>query len=42
MDATKRRAVIKQQAAKKKEVEGKLPKETGSSNLSMKRKLPKK
>ena len=39
MDAAKRRVVIKQQAAKKKKVEGQLPKETGSSNLSIKRKL---
>ena len=39
MDATKRRAVIKQQAAKKKEVEGQQPKEMGSSNSSTKRKL---
>ena len=33
MDATKRRAIINQNAAKKKEVEGKL-KETGASNPS--------
>ena len=39
MDAAKRRAVIKQQAAKKKEVEGQQPKETGLSNPSIKRKL---
>lgn len=39
MDATKRRVVIKQQVAKKKEGEGQLPKETGSSNLFTKRKL---
>ena len=39
MDAAKRRVVIKQQAAKKKEVEGQLPKETGLSNPSIKRKL---
>ena len=38
MDVAKRRAVIKQQAAKKKEVDGQLPKETGSSNLFTKRK----
>ena len=38
MDAAKRRAVIKQQATKKKEVEGQ-PKETGSSDPSSKRKL---
>ena len=42
MDATKRRAIIKQQAAKKKEVKGQQSKETGSSNLSTKRKLPEK
>lgn len=42
MDAAKRRAVIKQQAAKKKEVEGPLAKEMGSSNLSTKRKLAEK
>ena len=42
MDVAKRRAVIKQQAAKKKEVDGQLPKETGSSNLSTKRKQPEK
>jgi len=42
MDAAKRRAIIKQQAAKKKEVEGQQPKETGSSNSSTKRKLPEK
>ena len=39
MDATKRRAVIKQQAAKKKEVKGQQSKETGSTNPSTKRKL---
>ena len=42
MDAANRRVVIKQQAAKKKKAEGQLPKETGSSNPSTKRKLPKK
>ena len=42
MDAAKRRAVIKQQATKKKEMEGNLPKETGLSNPSTKRKLPEK
>ena len=42
MDAAKRRVVIKQQAAKKKEVEGQLPKETCSSNPSTKRKLSEK
>ena len=42
MDAAKRRAVIKQQVAKKKEVDGQLPKETGSSNPSIKRKQPEK
>ena len=42
MDAAKRRAIIKQQVAKKKEVEGQQPKETGSSNPSSKRKLSKK
>ena len=40
MDAAKRRVVIKQQVAKKKEVEGQL-KETGASNPS-KRKLSEK
>ena len=42
MDAAKRRAIIKQQAAKKKEVDQQLPKETGSSNPSLKRKQPEK
>ena len=42
MDAAKRRVVIKQQVAKKKEVEGQQPKERGSSNPSTKRKLPEK
>ena len=42
MDVAKRRAVIKQQAAKKKVVEGQLPKETGKSNPSTKRKQPEK
>ena len=42
MDSAKRRAIIKQQAAKKKEVEGQLPKEMGSSNPSTKRKLSEK
>ena len=42
MDAAKRRAIIKQQAAKKKEVDQQLPKETGSSNPSPKRKQPEK
>ena len=42
MDAAKRMVVIKQQAAKKKEMEGQQPKETGSSNPSTKRKLPEK
>ena len=41
MDAAKRRAVIKQQVAKKKEVKGQ-PKEMGSSNPSIERKLPEK
>ena len=41
MDTAKRRVVIKQ-AAKKKEVKGQQSKETGSSNSSTKRKLPKK
>ena len=39
MDSTKRRAVIKQQAAKRKEVDGQQPKEMGSSNPSTKRKM---
>ena len=42
MDVAKRRAVIKQQATKKKEVDGRLPKEMGSSNPFTKRKQPKK
>jgi len=42
MDAAKRKVFIKQQAAKKKKVEGQQPKEMGSSNLSIKRKLPEK
>jgi len=42
MDTAKRRAVIKQQVAKKKEVKGQLPMETGSSNPSTKRKLSEK
>ena len=36
MDAAKRKAIIKQQATKKKEVKGQQPKETGSSNTSTK------
>ena len=39
MDATKRRAFIKQQAAKKKYQESQLPKGTSSSDSSTKRKL---
>jgi len=39
MDAAKRRAFVKQQAAKKKQEEGQLPKGTGSSDSSTKRKL---
>ena len=42
MDAAKRRVVIKQRTAKKKEVEGQQPKETSTSNPSSKRKLPEK
>ena len=42
MDATKRRAVIKQQAAKKKEVKEQPLKETGLSHPSTKRKLSEK
>ena len=42
MDAPKRKAVIKQNAAKKKEVEGQLPVATGFSKPSTKRKLPEK
>ena len=41
MDAAKRRAYIKQQAALKKQQEGQTPKGTGSANLSSKRKQPK-
>ena len=40
MDAAKRRAYIKQQAALKKQQEGQTPKGTGSANLSSKRKQP--
>ena len=42
MEAAKRKAVIKQNAAKKKEVRGQVPVVTGSSKPSTKRKLPKK
>ena len=42
MDAAKRKAVIKQNATKKKEVEGQLPLATGFSKPSIKRKLPEK
>ena len=42
MDAAKRRVVIKQQVAKKKEVERQLPKEMSSSNPVIKRKLSEK
>ena len=39
MDIAKRRVVIKLQATKKKEVDGQQPKEMGSSNPSIKRKM---
>ena len=42
MEVAKRRAVIKQNVAKKKEVGGQVPTVTGSSELSTKRKLPEK
>ena len=42
MDAAKRKAIIKQQATKKKEVDGQVSKKTGSSNPSTKRNQPEK
>ena len=42
MEAAKRRAVIKQNAVKKKEVGGQVPVVTGSFEPSIKRKLPEK
>ena len=42
MDDAKRRAIIKAQAAKKKEFDGVDPKGTGSSNPSIKKKQPSK
>ena len=42
MDTAKRKAIINQQAAKKKDEGGQFPKGTSSSNSSTKRKLPEK